>query len=672
MRYPMFIFAILALLATVNTPGHAAVQNEPVARIAAMRHQATAINLKGEKRPLKVRATIFKGDTIQTGKKGRLQILFSDNTIISLGRQTTFVIQEYLWQPDKQDGEFRSEVKEGIFRVMGGKLTKTAPQKFTTKTPAATIGIRGSMYAGVVTGNSLSVVFQGGLGIVVTNKFGSVEIPKPGYGTHVRANTKPTPPTSFSGEAIKTFSTSLTDADSITDSEEPDTTSSLEDQSEEESIIISENPELPSPVETTGFLDTTALWTPPTDGVTMFHGAIGGVSTRFSDGSQESISEPADIFANWHNHKVLGIVYDPEQEKGMPVFFFGDIDGSQVYNVKIFGNTVPDSLDTNPEPISVVEGTGTGGFLGTDTGIFYMQGSGYDYEVEPPSQPALGSWAVEGVGMEVAFETADYGSETWQAHAVGISENMADIDTNRRLLTSGSGGFSLAVDKDSGTVTGTLSVSDGAFSLDNISVGGSNGSAYIFEDLFTAILGGGSIPLKPHGNFLVTGPKDKLFMEYGTWGYWEVAYSDGGNEYHNHVPGAMWVAGNPTSTADLAALASNSVTGTYSGQVLASKIDTAASMQVSDLGGSLNMNVAFANLGSTGSISGEMALDGKSFAIDSNGSAGNPTFNGSLGDGTFSGVINGTFYGPAAGSVGGNFKTSGGTVTYQGIYGGNR
>lgn len=676
MRYLFFFIAAFIFVPMFVMPVYAAVDQEPVARIAALRDQAMATNISGEKRALQVRDALYKGDTIVTGSKARLQLLFTDNTIISLGRATTFVINDYLWQPDKQTGKFHSEVKEGIFRVMGGKLTKVAPQNFTTKTPAATIGIRGSMYAGVVSGERLSVVFLGGTGIVVSNEFGSVEIPKPGYGAHVRANAPPPPATAFSGADMDAFTTGFngTDDDGTADDWITDDGGGTPPAEELEEPTVIDVPVLPPPSDVKPVFE--GIRTPPTDGITHFRGTLGGTSLHFDDGSLESINETVDIYANWHNHKVLGLIYDPLKDKAMPVFFFGDIVGNVVANVKIYGDSGGGPLDTqNPLPgdISVVEGTGSGSFLGTDIPLFQMTATGADYAIEPANQPATGSWQVQGLGQEMASGAALTGTETWDGYAVGISEDMNNIDTNRRLLMSAAaGGFTLSINKDTGNISGNLSVGDGAFTMNNIAVGGTNGSVFIHDDLFAAILGGGSVPLKNHGNFLITGPKDKQFMEYATWGYWEVAYTDAGKQYHNHVPGAMWVAGQPTSVSDLAALASNSVVGTYSGQVMASKINTASSPQVSGVGGSINLNINFANLGTTSAITGNMALDGRLFTVDAPGSTGSPLFTSTLNGGSFSGFLNGTMYGPNAQSVGGNFKTSDGTLTYQGIYGGNR
>ncbi len=712
MRYLLFLVSTLGLLHMSITPAFAAVDNDPVARVAALRHQVTAINSSGKERSLRVSSEIYKGDTIQTGKKGRLQILFPDNTIVSLGRDTTFVINDYLWQPDKQDGEFRSEVKEGIFRVMGGKLTKTVPKNFTTKTPAATIGIRGSIYAGVVTDDLLSIVFLGGRGIFVRNEFGSVEIPKPGYGTIVRAGAPPPPPTIFSGDDLAPFTSGLTgpgDDEGVTI---PPPGSPGEDLGEG-------SPQLPSPNEYDPPLPTLPPQddiTPPpstflpTDGITLFPGEIWGFSQYYAEDSQESVEEIVSIFANWHNRKVLGVVHDPSIESGIPVFFFGDIDGTSVNNVKVYGNDYNEPIDpyySLSDQISLVEGSGNGNFylmdlttlldtnstsiyevksssLATEVIAFDMEGNGYYYD--PGSQLETGSWEVEGAGLGFYGDiTAPRGIEVWEGYAVGISEDVNNVDSNRHLLTSNVGDFYLDINKDTGNISGSLSATNGyGFSLSNVTVGDSYGSAFIDDDIFVTILGGGSKvvdsyeslgPLNSRGNFLTTG--NTTLMGYASWGYWQTAYidPDTGHEYLNRPPRAMWVAGQPTSITDIAALASNKVVGEYTGDVIANKIDT-SSVQVSQLTGEIYINVDFSMLGDTSAsaITGNMSLDDNLFTIDSQGVAGSPHFSSTLNGGAFTGNLNGTMYGPNAGSIGGNFTTNNGEggITYQGIYGADR
>jgi hypothetical protein len=200
--FPAIIATVAVLLANLVPPVTLAAPAEPVATVVAVRGSVAAKNAKGVERPLAMKSPIFQDDVLKTGGTGRLQLMFTDNSIISLGGGSEMKIAEYRWQPEQKDGALKTQIKEGTFRVMGGALTKDAPQNFKTETPTATIGIRGSMYAGNVTPTTLSVVFQGGQGINVTNQFGTVAITRPGFGTRVALNAAPLPPVKFTEKEL--------------------------------------------------------------------------------------------------------------------------------------------------------------------------------------------------------------------------------------------------------------------------------------------------------------------------------------------------------------------------------------------------------------------------------------------------------------------------------------
>lgn len=161
-------------------------QRQSVATAVAVRGQVVVRSGKGDERKLAVKEKLYLDDTIKTGARGRLQILFDDNTIYSLGSNTELKLKGFAWDPQKKEGKLATEVKDGVFRVMGGLISKTNPQKFTAETPVATIGIRGSMYTSSYTpAAGLSVIFEGGKGITVSNATGMVVISEPGFGSQV-------------------------------------------------------------------------------------------------------------------------------------------------------------------------------------------------------------------------------------------------------------------------------------------------------------------------------------------------------------------------------------------------------------------------------------------------------------------------------------------------------
>ncbi|PLX97553.1 MAG: hypothetical protein C0622_12825 [Desulfuromonas sp.] len=183
----------LVLLLLFTTSGFCASAEEAIGTVVAVRGEVSASNTSGERR-LTLKSKIFLADTIRTGQNGRLQLLFKDNTLISLGAGTTMKIAEYEWDADKNDGRMTTRVEAGTFRILGGMITKHAPQNFSTETPAATIGIRGSMYAGSIEDGTLRVIFLGGKGIYLFNEFGEIDIDMPGFGSIVEPGQPPRPP----------------------------------------------------------------------------------------------------------------------------------------------------------------------------------------------------------------------------------------------------------------------------------------------------------------------------------------------------------------------------------------------------------------------------------------------------------------------------------------------
>ncbi len=104
---------------------------------------------------------------------------------MTLGESATVTLTEYMWSDAEQRGRFKLKIKEGFFRIIGGKITKSNPKLFVSETPVASIGIRGSSYAGHVSKAGLRVFLESGKGIDVYNSQGSVALLFPGIGTTV-------------------------------------------------------------------------------------------------------------------------------------------------------------------------------------------------------------------------------------------------------------------------------------------------------------------------------------------------------------------------------------------------------------------------------------------------------------------------------------------------------
>ena len=86
---------------------------------------------------------IFKNDQISTLKDSRTQLLLNDETIITIGENSIFKVDEYLFNEEK-DSSLKMNFFNGTFKIISGKIGKLNPDSFKLQTKTASIGIRGT------------------------------------------------------------------------------------------------------------------------------------------------------------------------------------------------------------------------------------------------------------------------------------------------------------------------------------------------------------------------------------------------------------------------------------------------------------------------------------------------------------------------------------------------
>lgn len=101
----------------------------------------------GSTRVLGPKSEVENGDTLVAEKSTYAQIRFIDNHEITLKPNTTFRIENFAYDAAKPEGDSAafSLVKGGL-RSITGLLGKRNKEKFSLKTPSATIGIRGTTF----------------------------------------------------------------------------------------------------------------------------------------------------------------------------------------------------------------------------------------------------------------------------------------------------------------------------------------------------------------------------------------------------------------------------------------------------------------------------------------------------------------------------------------------
>jgi len=106
-----------------------------------------AITAEGEMRLLKRKSDVFDQDTLQTGPRGRLQVRFSDDSMLSLKPNTRYAIQQYEFNKAEptESKAFYKLIKGGM-RTISGKIGKVDREDYKLETVVATIGIRGTEF----------------------------------------------------------------------------------------------------------------------------------------------------------------------------------------------------------------------------------------------------------------------------------------------------------------------------------------------------------------------------------------------------------------------------------------------------------------------------------------------------------------------------------------------
>mgnify|MGYP001327937954 FL=1 len=154
----------LALLALPF--GSAVASNEVEVGVTA----ASVIDAKGKPpvspaRDLETGVDVFFNEKISTDEAGRAQLLFRDGTSLTVGASSEMTIDEYVYDPATGTGDMVVSISKGVFRLVGGKISKNQPIIFNS--PSATVSVRGGiayvkessagLEAGLLYGTQLSV-----------------------------------------------------------------------------------------------------------------------------------------------------------------------------------------------------------------------------------------------------------------------------------------------------------------------------------------------------------------------------------------------------------------------------------------------------------------------------------------------------------------------------------
>lgn len=115
-----------------------------IATIAAVKGDVTVLNDADEALPATINMSLHEGERIITGAVGRAQLIFADDSLFTIGRNSEVNLADYAYDAATQSGHSSLHTTKGVVSFVTGKMAKKDPSSYKVTTPFATIGVRGS------------------------------------------------------------------------------------------------------------------------------------------------------------------------------------------------------------------------------------------------------------------------------------------------------------------------------------------------------------------------------------------------------------------------------------------------------------------------------------------------------------------------------------------------
>jgi hypothetical protein len=186
------LVAALGLVARVGTP----VSAESNLQLAETEHEVVGgmTRTKGHVSALASNQTcvikdgseVIYQDRIFTGQKSQVEFQLVDESVITLGNMSDFLIDEMVYDPADNKSSVTLRLAGGVFRMVSGKINKVPGGYLTLITPIATIGVHGADFWGLQEANKLTMVLIDNGALEISNGSETVTLTEPLSGVVVQ------------------------------------------------------------------------------------------------------------------------------------------------------------------------------------------------------------------------------------------------------------------------------------------------------------------------------------------------------------------------------------------------------------------------------------------------------------------------------------------------------
>lgn len=165
---------ILAICVFTGLPAAAAtaVADDPsvIGTIEEVEGSATMTRLHQAPVAAAINMPVHMNDVLETAKGSKTDILFIDETEITLGENARLSIDEYVFDPDNMNSnKGRFSIPQGPFQFVTGQIDKIQNPDVKIGTAYGAVGVRGTTVIGSTVDNAYGVFVQDGAADVINN-----------------------------------------------------------------------------------------------------------------------------------------------------------------------------------------------------------------------------------------------------------------------------------------------------------------------------------------------------------------------------------------------------------------------------------------------------------------------------------------------------------------------
>lgn len=152
-------------------------------------------------RVLRIGIDVQANEVVRTNANDRAHLVFLDGTSVTVGPNAQLTIDRFVYDPDTKKGELAINASKGVFRLVGGKISKS--NAITIATPSSTIGIRGGISIFSVDNRQTIANFIFGTSMSVTGAGQTTMATRPGTQVITNFGAVPGPPILLPPGALK-------------------------------------------------------------------------------------------------------------------------------------------------------------------------------------------------------------------------------------------------------------------------------------------------------------------------------------------------------------------------------------------------------------------------------------------------------------------------------------